>query len=184
LKAAIKLIELLDNRKERQEMFEQRNRKRFVLGRVFWSIVLCCALTGAVFAAGDDEIMTPSLQGTWRVTVNPGTPNQFFSLMEFNKGGTMTEEASTPRHTTSIGVWKRISGHGNFAATFELFQDSDSDGSFDSRIRVRLTIHLWDEDTITGTTTVDVLTLDGTTQVAGPFPGFPLEGKRMRVLPE
>jgi hypothetical protein len=164
-------------------MFEKRNRKLFVMGRIFWSIVLCCAVTGAVFAADDDERMNPSLQGTWRVTVNPGTPNQFFSLMTFNKGGTMTEEASTPRHTTSIGVWERIPGE-NFAATFELFQDSDSDGSFDKRIRVRLTIHVWDSDTLTGTSTVDVLTLDGTTQLAGPFSGFPLEGKRMKVLPE
>jgi hypothetical protein len=178
-------------------MFEQRNRKRFVIGRIFWiSLLLCCALTGVVSADDDDEGVTPSLQGTWRVTVLPGTPNQFFSLMEFNKGGTMTEEASTPRHTTSIGVWKKIRGHENliglaqtgpvnhFAATFELFEDSDSDGSFDVRLRVQLTIHLLDDDTITGTSTVDILTLDGTTQVAGPFSGIPLEGKRMSVMRE
>jgi hypothetical protein len=165
-------------------MFEQRNRKLFVMGHVFWSIVLCCALTGAVFAYDDEEGVTPSLQGTWRVTVNPGTPQQFFSLMEFNKGGTMTEANSTPGKTMSSGVWKKIRGHGNFAATFEVFQDGDSDGSFDSRIRVRLTIHFLDDDTITGTSTVDVLTLDGTTQVAGPFPGIPLEGKRMSVMRE
>jgi hypothetical protein len=166
-------------------MFKQRNRKLLVMGRIFWIIMLlCCALTGAVLADDDDERVTPSLQGTWRVTILPGTPQQFFSLMEFNKGGTMTEEASSPRHTTSIGVWKKIRGQGNFAATFELFQDSDSDGSFDGRFRVRLTIHVLDDDTITGTFTVDVLTLDGTTQVAGPFPGIALEGKRMRVMPE
>lgn len=165
-------------------MFEQRNRKLFVMVRVFWSIVLCCALTGAVFADDDDERVTPSLQGTWRVTVLPRTPNQFFSLMEFNKGGTMTEEASTPRHTTSIGVWKKIRDQGRFAGTFELFEDSDSDGSFDVRLRVRLTIHLLDDDTITGTSTIDVLTLDGTTQLAGPFPGIPLEGTRMGVMRE
>jgi hypothetical protein len=163
-------------------MFEQRNRKLLVLGRVFWSIVLCCALTGTVFA--DDEKVTPSLHGTWRVTVLPGSPNQFFSLMEFNEGGTMTEEASTPKHTTSIGVWKKIRGQEDFAATFEAFLDSNSDGLFDSRIRVRLTIQLLDEDTFTATSTVDVLTLDGTTQVAGPFPGIPLEGKKMRVMHE
>jgi hypothetical protein len=154
------------------------------MGRVFWSIVLCCTLTGAVFADDDDERVTPSLQGTWRVTILPGTPQQFFSLMLFNKGGTMTEASSTPRKTMSGGVWKEIRGHGNFAATFEQFHDSDSDGSFDSQVRVRLTIHLLDDDTITGTSTVDVLTLDGTTQVAGPFPGIPLEGTRMRVRRE
>ena len=165
-------------------MFEQRNRKLFVMGRVFWIMLLCCALTGAVFADDDDESETPNLQGTWRVTLLPGAPNQFFSLMEFNKGGTMTEEASSPRHTTSIGVWKKIRGHGNFAATFELFFDSDSNGLFDSRYRVRQTIHLSDDDTFTGTLTIDVLTLDGTTHLAGPFAGIPLEGKRMRVKRE
>jgi hypothetical protein len=124
------------------------------------------------------------LQGTWRVTVNPGTPQQFFSMMVFNEGGTMTEANSTPRKTVSSGVWKKLRGHGNFAATFEVFQDNNGDGSFDSRIRVRLTIHLLDDDSIAGTSTVDVLTLDGTTQVAGPFPGIPLEGTRMRVMRE
>lgn len=81
-------------------------------------------------------------------------------------------------------MWKKIRGHGNFAATFELFFDSDSNGLFDSRYRVRQTIHLSDDDTFTGTLTIDVLTLDGTTQVAGPFPGIPLEGTRMRVMRE
>jgi hypothetical protein len=166
-------------------MLDQRNRKLFFMGRVFLMIaLLCCALTGAVFADDDDEKVTTSLQGTWRVTVNPGTPQEFFSLVEFNKWGTMTEEASTPRHTTSIGVWKKIHGDRDFAATFELFLDGDSDGFFDSRIRVRQTIHLLDDDTFTGTSTVDVLTLDGTTQLAGPFPGIPLEGTRMRVMRE
>jgi len=166
-------------------MLEQRKRKLFVMGHVFWIIVLlCCGLTSAAFDDDDDEKLKSSLEGTWRVTVSPGTPQQFFSLMEFNKGGTMTEEASTPRHTTSIGVWKKIRGHENYAATFELFQDSNSDGSFDLRLRVRLTIHLLDDDTIIGTSTIDVLTLDGTTQVAGPFSGIPLEGTRMTVMPE
>lgn len=164
-------------------MFVNRNRRLFIMGRIFWSILLCCALTGTAFAVDDDESINPRLQGTWRVTVLPGTPFQFFSLMTFNKGGTMVEEASTPRHTTSIGAWKKIQS-GDFAATFELFEDSNSDGAFDTRLRVRLTIHLQDVETFTGTSTIDVLTLDGNTQVAGPFSGLPLEGKRMKVLPE
>jgi hypothetical protein len=81
-------------------------------------------------------------------------------------------------------VWKKIPGHGNFAATFENFEDSNSDGAFDSRVPVRVTMHLLDHDTIIGTGTLDVLTLDGTTHVAGPFPGIPFEGTRMHVVPE
>jgi hypothetical protein len=166
-------------------MLEQRNRKLLVMSHVFWIIVLaCCGLTGTAFAHDDDEKSKSSLEGTWRVTILPGTPNQFFSLMEFNKGGTMTEASSIAANTTSIGVWKKISGHGNFAATFELFFDSDSDGVIDSRYRVRLTIQLLDDDTITGTSTIEVLTLDGTTPVAGPFSGIPLGGTRMKVMRE
>ena len=167
-------------------MLEPRNRKLFAMGRLFCSLALCCALTGAgaVFADDDDERETPNLPGTWRVTVAPGTPNQFFSLMEFHNGGTMTEEASTPSHTTSIGVWKKTRGHGNFAATFELYQDNNADGAFDIRLRVRLTLHILDDDAFTGTSTIAALTLDGATQVAGPFPGIPLEGKRMKVMRE
>ena len=165
-------------------MLEHRNRKLFVMGRVFWIIVLCCALSGAVFADHDDERETPNLQGTWRVTLLPGAPNQFFSLMEFNEGGTMTEANSIAANTTAIGVWKKIRGHRKFATTFELFFDSDSDGVIDSRYRVRTTIHLTDDDTFTGAGTIDVLTLDGTTLVAGPFPGIPLEGTRMKVMRE
>jgi archaellin len=137
-----------------------------------------------VFGDNDDERDTPSLQGTWRVTILPGAPNQFLSLMEFNEGGTMTEANSIAANTTSIGVWKKIRGHRKFATTFELFFDSDSDGVIDSRYRVRTTIHLTDDDTFTGTFTLDVLTLDGTTQVAGPIPGLPLEGRRMKVMRE
>jgi len=165
-------------------MFEQPNRKRLVMGHVFWTVALCCALAGAALAHDNEGRLTSSLQGTWRVTVATGTPQQFFSLMQFSPDGTMTEASSTPGKSMSSGVWEEIRGHRNFAATFEVFQDGDSDGSFDSRIRVRLTIHLLDDDSITGTSTVDVLTLDGTTQMAGPFPGIPLEGTRMRVMRE
>ena len=176
-------------------MFAQRNRMLFVLGRVFWSFVLCCALTGTVFAQAekdDAEEQEPSssqgarrgLHGAWRVTVLPGTPQQFFSLMEFDKGGTMTEVSGLAENSTSAGVWEKLNGRGNFAATFELFTDSNADGILDSRFRVRLTIHLTDDDTFTGTSTLDVLTLDGATQVAGPFPGLPLEGRRMKVIRE
>jgi hypothetical protein len=151
----------------------------------FWMIVLLCsALPGTLLAGDDQDHEDATLVGTWRITINPGTPQQVFGLTVFNKGGTMTVTNSIPRITINSGVWKKIPGHGNFAATFEDFEDSNSDGAFDSRAPVRVTMHLLDDDTITGTGTVDVLTLDGTTHVAGPFPGIPFEGKRMHVVPE
>jgi hypothetical protein len=84
----------------------------------------------------------------------------------------------------SSGVWDKIPGRGNFAATFEGFLDSDSDGSFDLRTRVRLTIQLLDDDTLTMTGTAEFLSLDGTTLLLGPFSGIPVEGTRMRVIRE
>ena len=164
-------------------MLEQRRRKLLTLGRFLWTIVLCFALAGTSLGNDDDDTSPATLQGTWRVTVLAGTPGQFFSLMQFNKGGTVTEVASTPRHTTSIGVWKKVQDH-DFAATFEVFQDTNSDGLFDKRVRVRLTIHLIDDETFTGSSTVDILTLDGDTKVAGPFSGLSIDGKRMTVIPE
>ena len=164
-------------------MHEQRSRKLLIMGRFLCTIVMCCALAGTSLANIEDDTSPTSLQGTWRVTVLAGTPGQFFSLMQFNKGGTVTEVASTPRHTSSIGVWEKIQDH-DFAATFELFQDTNSDGLYDKRLRVRLTLHLIDNETFTGSSSVDVLTLDGETQVAGPFSGLSIDGKRMKVIPE
>ena len=40
-----------------------------------------------------------------------------------------------------------------------------------------------DDDTLTGTVTVDVFTLDGATLLVS-IPGFILEGTRMTVIPE
>jgi hypothetical protein len=82
------------------------------------------------------------------------------------------------------GVWKKISGRGNFAATLEGFDDMDFDGVFDRRFRVRLTIQLLDHDSFTATATIDNLTLDGATPLGPPFPGFTVQGTRMQVIPE
>jgi hypothetical protein len=169
---------------EEQQMSKQRSRFLSMMWVVWLIALLCGALPGTVLAADDQDHDEATLVGTWRLTVLAGTPQQFFGLTVFNKGGTMTEANSIPRQTIFSGVWKKIRGHGSFAATFEDFEDNDSDGAFDRRVRVRLTIHLLDDDTITGTGTVDVLTLDGTTQVAGPFAGIPFEGTRMHVIRE
>jgi hypothetical protein len=170
---------------EEQPMSKQRSRFLSMMGVVWLIALLCGALPGPMLAGDDQDHDDATLVGTWRLTV-AGTPQQFFSLTVFNRGGTVTNTNSIPGPRTTIfsGVWKKIRGHGNFAATFEDFEDSNSDGAFDRRVRVRLTIHLLDDDTLTGTGTADVLTLDGTTHVAGPFPGIPFNGTRMHVVPE
>lgn len=134
--------------------------------------------------ARPDEASSRGLAGSWRVVILPGTPNQFFSLMKFDEKGTMTDVSSSPGNTASVGVWEKTHGTGNNAAMFELFLDSNNDGAVDLRFRVRLTIHVSDRDTLSGTSTLEVRTLDGGTLVAGPFAGIPLSGSRMKVLSE
>ena len=105
---------------------------------------------GMAVANRDDEV---HLVGSWRVTQCPG-PHEFFVLMAFNAGGTAFHtDQSSGVGNTGAGVWSGVRGRGNFAATFEEFQDTDSDGNADSRFLFRATIHLnrvartWDHHT-------------------------------------
>jgi hypothetical protein len=100
-------------------MSKRRSRLLSTIG-VFWMIVLFCgALPGAAQAADDQD--HARLVGTWRTTVRfPGVPIDFSTLMVVNPGGTMTDRfADGPRTSLSCGVWKKLRGHGKFAATFE-----------------------------------------------------------------
>jgi hypothetical protein len=171
-------------------MSEQR--RRFLsLIRALWLIgLLCGALSGTVlFGEDQDHADDPTLVGTWRTSiVIPGAPFEFFSFDVFNEGGTMTDRfgggPSGPGTSVGSGVWKKIPGRGNFVATFEGFDDSDSDGVFDRRFRVRWTIHVLDRDRFTATNTIDNLTLDGTAFLAPPLSGIAVQGTRMRIIRE
>lgn len=170
-------------------MFQQRSRFLSMIG-VFWMIVLLLsALPGAVLAADDQDRDGATLVGAWRTSiVFPGVPFEFFSLEIFNEGGTMTDRfgggPSGPGTSVGSGVWKKIRGRGNFAATLEGFNDTDGDGVFDQRFRIRLTIQLLDRETFTATGTSDNLTLDGTTPLGPPFSGITVQATRMHVIPE
>lgn len=168
-----------------------KQRSRFLsMMRVVWLIALVCgALPGAVLAADDQDRDDAALVGTWRTNIIfAGVPFEFFSLDVFNEGGTMTSTfgggPSGPGTSLASGVWKKIAGHGNFATTFEGFDDSDSDGSFDRRYLVRLTIHLLDRQKFTATGTIENLTLDGAIPLGPPFPGITVQATRMRVIRE
>jgi hypothetical protein len=142
-----------------------------------------------VLAADDQDRDDAALVGTWRTSIIfAGVPFEFFSLESFNEGGTMTDRfgggPSGPATSVASGVWKKIDGSGNFAATFEGFDDSDSDGFFDRRFLVRLTIHLLDRERFTATGTIENLTLDGSTPLGPPFPGITVQATRMRVIRE
>jgi len=171
-------------------MSEQRSRFLSLI-RVLWLIgLLCCALSGTVLYGEDQERDDDAtLVGTWRISIIfPGAPFEFFSFQVFNEGGTMTDRfgggPSGPGTSMGSGVWKKIPGRGNFAATLEGFDDSDSNGVFDRRFRVRATIHLLDCERFTQSNTIENLTLDGTTLLGPPFSGIAVQGKRMRVIRE
>jgi hypothetical protein len=171
-------------RERRTTMSKRRSRLLSMIGAFGVIALLCGALPGALLASDDADETADKLVGTWRVTLHfPGAPNESYSLMVFNSGGTMTEKISFAGVSGSSGVWKKIAGPGRFAATFEGFDDGDSDGSYDSRFQVRLTIQLLDDNRLTMTSTPRFLSIDGTTLLAGPFP-VPGEGTRMRVIRE
>jgi len=167
-------------------MIEQRSRKLWVIAGVL-SMLLCLPISSVAQNgkhSDKDDDSDNKLVGTWSGTI--GTPpNSFSDLMVFNQGGTMTERIANLPKTVSVssGVWER-SGQRNFRAMFEGFIDTDSDGTYDQRFRVRVTIQLVDSNHLTASETVDFLTVDGETHLAGPFPGTPVEATRMIVISE
>jgi hypothetical protein len=171
---------------EEQEMSKQRSRLLSMIGVVAMIVLLRGALPGAIPEGEAKDHNDATLVGTWRArTCFPGFGCDFFSLKTYSAGGTMTEQfVDGPRVSLAIGVWKKIGGRGNFAATNEGLFDTNSDGVFDSRFRVRETIHVLDDDTFTITATSDSLTLDGTALTAPPFPGITIQGTRMKVMRE
>ena len=169
-----------------------------------WILLTVCVGLAALLAfpvahAGDDD----SLVGTWRFTVSDSFGGGFLSLITFHADNTLLDRPSTsPFVSVGVGVWKAICdddddhsdrpGRGDehrhcdqseYVVTFEDFVDSDFDTNFDIRIRVRLTAFL-ENDTLVGTATIEVRTLDNSQLIAGPFPGNTFEATRMTVIPE
>jgi hypothetical protein len=151
----------------------------------FWMVVLICSALSGTALADDQDQDEATLVGTWRTRIAMSeVPIEFFSITVFNEGGTMTDRfALGPRLSVGSGVWKKIRGRGNFAATLEVFDDTDSDGFHDVRFRIRLTIHLLDRESFTATFSGDAVSLDGTTLLA-PQPGGTIQATRMHVIRE
>ncbi len=151
-----------------------------------WILPVCVALAAlvAVAAASPPSATSRStIVGTWRLAVSSPVAGDFFSLTVFDKRNTMTDNASLDAGTSlGSGVWEKIGGHDTYAGMFEAWNDPDLDGTYDTRAQIRLTLQV-DDDTLTGTATVDILTLDGTFLIVS-IPGFIVEGTRMTVIPE
>jgi hypothetical protein len=146
------------------------------------------------------------LVGTWRFNITD-SGGAIFDYLVFHEGNTLTERVSLATESMGSGVWERIdsdsvkksgksgkscksgnndddgSDAANYAVTFETFSDFDLNGAYDGRTRVRLTFQLKD-DTITGTGTIEIRTLDNTGLIAGPFTDSAFVATRMTVIPE
>ena len=149
-----------------------------------WILPICVALAALVTVAASRPPLSAGAKivGTWRLAVSHEA-GDFFSLTEFDKRGTMTDNASLHAGTSlGSGVWEKIDGDDTYAGMFEAWNDPDLDGTYDTRAQIRLTIQV-DDDTLTGTATVDIFTLDGTFLIVS-IPGFIVEGTRMTVIPE
>ncbi len=168
---------------------------RWILLAVY--VGLAALLAFPVAHAGDDDDDGESLVGTWRLTVSdPG--GGFLSLTTFHADNTLIDRPSTSTTVgLGVGVWEAIgddddhhsdshhndSDQSDYAATFDVFVDSDFDTNFDIRLRIRLTVYV-ENDTLAGTATIEVRTLDDSQLLAGPFPGATFVATRMTVIPE
>ena len=72
--------------------------------------------------------------------------------------------------------------HGATVSTIREPSPVNVDGTFDVRYRIRVTYHVVDRNTLTGTGTSDTLSVDGSTELAPPFPGATVQATRMRVM--
>jgi hypothetical protein len=165
-------------------MSKQQSGFRYVMHFACLIALLCGVLPSTVLAGDDQDNADGKLAGTWRNRIVNEFGHEFFSISVFNEEGTMTDSFSLgPMVSGGSGVWRKIPGRGNFAATFEVFQDTNSDGFFDTRFRIRFTIHLLDRESFTATFKGDAVSLDGTT-LLGAQPGGTIQGTRMHVIPE
>ncbi len=156
-------------------------KKRLSLFAVVGSVVAVVAVASSspppAIAARDNIV------GTWRFVVSPPQGEDFFTVTMFDKRNTMTDNATLHGGTSlGCGVWERIAGHDTSAGMFEAWNDDDFDGTYDTRAQIRLTLQV-DDDTLSGTATVDIFSLDGTILFVT-IPGFIVEGARMTVIPE
>ena len=148
-----------------------------------WIVTAVCVGLAAMVAADNaDAKGGQKLVGTWRVTYLEPDGRETNWIVVHHKDNTTTGISPFRQDTSFAGLWEKISGD-DYSNTIEWLHGRDEDGMADTRFRGRNTVHL-DGDTISGTTTLDVLSLDGTMVVAEPFPGITFVGTRMFVIPE
>jgi hypothetical protein len=99
--------------------------------------------------------------GTWFVSVTRGDTGQFLDLVNFNFGGTLVEQSSTPQIFESGGHGSWVYRGRDTVLTFEEFL-FDEDGNPIGRTRVRGSGRVDDQGQLTSTGAIDFIDTDGT----------------------
>jgi hypothetical protein len=101
------------------------------------------AMSGQPYAK-DGPQSAPSLEGSWNVIVNQGTPAEFRTLITYDEGGGLVASpplVPPPFHASTVhGTWEKVGGR-RFAITF-LTLLYDSSGQFVGTVKVRGTLGL------------------------------------------
>jgi len=163
-------------------------KKRFAL-----ALVIALFIGPSLMAAGgslnanEGQDSGPSLEGSWNVVVNQGTPAEFRTLITYDAGGGMVASApliQPPLHASTVhGTWEKIGGR-NFAVTF-LVLLYDPAGQFVATAKVRMTVSLnkAGDETDAVATTLDVFDPAGNLLPQFSVCGGTTHGTRIKVEP-
>lgn len=155
-----------------------RNKRIFT---IFTIIGLLAALTTTVYASTSSYPATPTLVGTWNVTIPKAEGNPrptFYAMLTFLADGNMVEtNTSNPATTTPAqGVW--IGAGNTYLVTFELFT-FDAQGKHTGKVRVHLSLKMDGPDHFSAPYTADMIDLTG--KVTKKVIYGPSDGTRMEV---
>ena len=136
------------------------NSKRISTALVIVAIATLIALTGAQSSATPAGSSAPELEGSWEVTVDPGS-NQSLSLATFDRGGGMVVVNPNKHISTGHGNWVKTGPH-EYTVTF-VYILRNAAGEIDiGTIRIRSVIQLDHvTDTFSGPEQV-IVTIGGT----------------------
>ncbi len=155
-----------------------RNRRIFT---TLIAIGLLAVLTTALYTATSAHTATPSIVGTWEVTIptsvgNPRPTFQalltFFADGNFIEGNSGNPAVTTPAH----GVW--VGSGGTYRLTFETFT-FDAQGVYTGRVKAHLAIKMDSANHFNAPYTADLIDLNG--KVTKKVLYGPSEGTRLQV---
>jgi hypothetical protein len=135
-----------------------RNKRIFLILIV---IGLLVALTTTVYATTNAHPSSPTLVGTWKMTIpKTATSPETNETMQtfFSDGNYLETNNNSQAGSTGHGVWM---GAGNtYLNTFQVFT-SDEQGKYNGKRIIHATIHMDGPDHYTGHGSADVIDLAG-----------------------